>query len=63
MEDIEMKLPGREAIEAYISEGGYICLKQDNTMGEDPSVVMMLPSDVKTVIKWLQKLEGEFSTS
>ena len=56
----EMKLLGRETIEAYISDGGFICLKQDGQMGEDPSVVMMLPTDIPQIVKWLQHLAGEF---
>ena len=58
----EMKLLGREAIEAYISKGGFICLKQDSRLGEDPSVVMMLPTDIPQVVKWLQQLSGEFES-
>ena len=58
-----MKLPGRDAIEAYISKGGFICLKQDHPMGEDPSIVMMLPHDIPAVVAWLQQLAGEFPLS
>lgn len=58
-----MKLPGRDTIEAYISEGGFICLKQDNPMGEDPSIISMLPTDIPTVIGWLQHLACEFPLS
>ena len=58
----EMKLFGRETIEAYISEGGFICLKQDSPLGEDPSIVMMLPTDIPRVVKWLQQLAGEFKS-
>lgn len=58
----ELKLPGRDTIEAYISEGGFICLKQDNPMG-DPSIVLMLPTDIPTVVGWLQHLAGEFPLS
>ena len=58
----EMKLLGREKIEAYISEGGFICLKQDGCLGEDSSIVMMLPTDIPQVIKWLQHLAGEFES-
>lgn len=57
-----MKLLGRETIEAYISEGGFICLKQDGRLGEDPSIVMMLPTDIPQVVKWLQQLAGEFES-
>ena len=60
MSDIEMKLPGRETLEAYISEGGFICLKQDSSMGEDPSIITMLPTDIQQIVTWLQQLAGEF---
>ncbi|MFC7421786.1 hypothetical protein ACFQNF_18155 [Iodobacter arcticus] len=63
MSENEMKLLGRETIEAYISEGGFICLKQESAMGEDPSIVMMLPTDIPAVVSWLQELAGEFPLS
>ncbi len=59
MSENKMKLPGRDTIEAYISEGGFICLKQDHSMGEDPAIVMMLPHDIPTVVSWLQQLAEE----
>ena len=55
-----MKLLGRETIEAYISEGGYICLKQENSMGEDPEIITMLPHDIPHIVKWLQQLANEY---
>ncbi len=60
MPETEMKLPGRETIEAYISEGGYICLRQEGPLFEDPSIVMMLPHDIPQVVEWLQSLAKEF---
>lgn len=59
----EMILPGRETIEAYISKGGLICLKQDHPMGEDPSIITMLPHDIPQIVKWLEHLAGEFPLS
>ena len=56
----EMRLVGRESIEAYISEAGLICLKQDSYLGEDPSIVCMLHTDIPQIIEWLQHLAGEF---
>jgi hypothetical protein len=56
MNDNEMKLPGREAIEAYISDAGYICLKQENSLGDEPSVIVMFKNDIPTVVRWLQAL-------
>ena len=61
MSEVEMKLPGRDTIEAYISEGGFICLKQENQMGEDPSIVMMLPHDIPKVVEWLKQLHNEMT--
>lgn len=57
----EMKLLGREAIEAYIFDG-FICLKQDASFGEEPSTVMMLPSDIPQIVKWLQQLAERFES-
>lgn len=56
MAESEMKLPGREEIEAYVSEAGFICLKQQDALGNDPSIIMMFPSDVPVVIGWLKQL-------
>jgi hypothetical protein len=61
MSENEMKLLGRETIEAYVSEGGFICLKQESAIGEDPSIVMMLPSDIPTIVQWLQKLRDDLT--
>ena len=59
--DIEnpYRIPGRDEIEAYISQGGFICLKQINTHESDPSIVSIWPSDVPMIIGWLQALKAE----
>ena len=57
----KMVLPGRETIEAYISQGGFICLKQEGQYGEDPSVVTMLPHDIPKVVEWLKQLHDEIT--
>jgi hypothetical protein len=56
MNDDEMKLPGREAIEAYVSDAGYICLKQENSLTQEPSIIVMFKNDIPTIVKWLQAL-------
>ncbi len=60
MQQAEMKLPGRDTVEAYISEGGFICLMQEGPLFEEPNIVMMLPHDIPKVVKWLQSLAKEF---
>ena len=55
----EMRLEGRPAIEAYISEAGLICLKQEDSLGDEPSIVYMLPTDIPHIVEWLQHLAGE----
>lgn len=59
----EMRLPGRDAIEAYISQDGMICLKQDDPCSPDPNVVVMLKNDVPTVVQWLQRLAVQLDQS
>jgi hypothetical protein len=58
----EKKLETRYGIEAYISETGNICLKQDDPQGiregEQP-IIIMNSHDVPTVIRWLQELLEE----
>lgn len=53
-----MRLEGRDAIEAYLTESGMIALKQENPM-EDPSIILMTPHDVPHVVNWLQQLAAE----
>jgi hypothetical protein len=55
------RLETREAIEAYISENGFICLKQDATAdsGDPDSIIAMMPHDVPLIIKWLQDILKE----
>lgn len=57
----EMKILGRNAIEGYVSEAGFICLRQEGGLGDDPSVIVMLPQDVPTVVSWLQELASQLS--
>lgn len=58
MPETEMKSPAREAIEAYISEEGYICLRQTPETG-DEAIVMLLPHDIPQVVEWLQGLANK----
>ena len=56
------RLETREAIEAYISEGGFICLKQDNSVEQHEDTICMLPHDVPKIINWLQELLKEIES-
>jgi len=56
---IERRLEAREAISAYVDEQGFICLRQEDTTGNDDAVIILNPSDVPTVIAWLQELLDE----
>jgi hypothetical protein len=44
----------REELQVYVSEKGYICIKQENSLEREPSVVALEPGQVITVIRWLQ---------
>lgn len=59
MSKVEMKLQGRETIEVFISDDGFICLKQESSISEVPSIVKVHPSDVPRIVEWLQKLAVE----
>lgn len=62
MHDNSFSLPSRYGIEAYISQAGYVCLKQDLEefeTCEEGKVILMLPSDVPQIIEWLQHLRQE----
>jgi hypothetical protein len=51
------RLPGRDEVTAYITDGGLIALKQHNPLDDsDSSIVLLLPADVPTVVTWLHQL-------
>ena len=53
----EMVIPATERLEALIDAHGFICLAQTNELiREEEAVIRLLPSQVPTVIEWLQKL-------
>jgi hypothetical protein len=49
------RIEGVPAIEVYISDKGYVCLKQENPFGDESDVVVMLPVHVPLIVKWLQE--------
>lgn len=53
------RIEGTEPIEVYISEKGYICLKQESMIGDDDSLVVMLPLHVPLVVKWLEEAAAQ----
>jgi hypothetical protein len=57
------RIEGTDPVEVYISQKGYVCIKQESMMGQEDSIVMMLPIHVPLVVKWLQEaaaqVEGE----
>ena len=55
MSESEMRMPSRDAIEAYLSKDGYICLTQTDLTGE-AATVMLLPQDIPNVVEWLHML-------
>lgn len=55
----ERKIETRYGIEAYISEKGFICLKQEDPMQDEDQVIIMDPIDIPVIIKWLQELVEE----
>lgn len=57
-EENPLRLPGRETIDAYVSDGGFVCLRQEQGM-EAPAIVAMLPTDIPTIVRWLQQLARE----
>lgn len=43
-----------EAVTVYISDSGYICLKNDD-LGEGEQVVIFLPEQADLVIDWIKE--------
>ena len=58
-EENPYQIPERAGIEAYISQGGFICLKQEKPHEAEPHVVSIWPSDIPVIISWLQALRAE----
>jgi len=59
MAESPRKIPRRDALEVYVSEAGYVCFEQERPLEDEPSFVVIHPSDVPTVIKWLEELRHE----
>ena len=47
------------ALEVYIGEKGYICIRQEDPLGETGDVVALLPQQVPAVCQWLQECAAE----
>jgi hypothetical protein len=48
-----------QALEVYIGERGYVCIKQEDPLGETEDIVAMLPQQVPTIVRWLQECAAE----
>ena len=46
------RMPSRDAVAVYVSEKGYVCIKQEN-LHEDDSIIMLQPDQVPTIMTWL----------
>ena len=47
------------ALEVYIGEKGYICIRQEDPLGETSDVVALLPQQVPAVCQWLEECAAE----
>ena len=47
------------AIEVYVGERGYVCIKQEDPLGDTEDVVAMLPQQIPTVIRWLEECAAD----
>ena len=57
-------MPGRRmeavhALEVYIGEKGYVCIRQEDPLGDTADVVALLPQQVPAVCQWLQDCAAE----
>ena len=48
-----------QAIEVYIGERGYVCIKQEDPLGDTEDVVAMLPQQIPAIIQWLTECAAE----
>ncbi len=47
------------AIEVYVGERGYVCLRQEDAVGGTGDIVALLPWQVPVVCQWLQECAAE----
>ena len=47
------------ALEVYIGEKGYVCIRQEDPLGDSADVVALLPQQVPAVCQWLQECAAE----
>ena len=47
------------ALEVYVGERGYICIKQEGPLGDTEDVVAMLPQQIPAIVRWLQECAAE----
>jgi hypothetical protein len=53
------KVMPRDALEVYISEKHYVCLKQTNPMEREAAIVALEPGLARQVAQWLIQLADE----
>ena len=53
------RMEQRDATEVYVSESGNICIKQEDGLGADDAVISLEPSQVPTIMKWIQECMEE----
>jgi hypothetical protein len=48
-------MPGVEAVEVFSDDDGYIVIRQEDRSDTDSQAVYLLPVQVPTIIKWLER--------
>lgn len=51
--------PTTEALEVFVNEGGSVTMKQDDAMGDDPSLIIIPLEHIEAVIKALRAAKRE----
>ena len=46
-----MKLKAHYETETYMTAGGYYAIKQEDPMGNDPSIVLLKPEQIRALIR------------
>ena len=47
------------ALEVYIGERGYVCIRQEDPLGDTADIVALLPQQVPAVCQWLTDCAAE----
>ena len=49
------RIPARDETVVFVTDDGQVAIEQRDSLGNDPAVIHLDPSDIPTVVKWLEE--------